>query len=331
MLVFLARRLVALVLILLTMTFIVFCLQRVVPTDPVRALAGPNAPVEVVDRMREEMGLNDPLPVQYGRFVAGLVEGDLGTSVRTRKPIAEDLARYAPASIELMIWALILGVAAGSLVAVVQSLRRRTDGLRLLLMAAGSLPIFLTALLLTLIFWFDLGWLPGAGRLSIRGFDAGPTGLLVLDGLIQGRLDVVGNAIAHLILPATALALPIAVAVARSLHGSLVAVLRQPYIRTARGNGLTERRVILRHGVRNAAAAPLAMVGLQIGLLFANLLIVERIFAWPGLGLYTVQAFDSSDLPAVLGVAVVFGAFYVIVNIVVDVLQSWADPRVRLG
>ena len=331
MLAFLARRLVGLVFILLTMTFIVFCLQRVVPTDPVRALAGPNAPTEVVEQLREKMGLNDPLLVQYGRFVTGLAAGDLGTSVRTRKPIIEDLARYAPASIELMLWALVFGVAAGGFVAFLQSLGGRSNGLRLALLAAGSLPIFLTALLLILFFWFDLGWLPGAGRLSVRGFTPGPTEFYVLDGIIQGKPKVAIDAIAHLILPAATLALPIAVAVARSLHGSLVAVLRQPYIRTARGNGLTERRVVLRHGIRNAAAAPLAMVGLQIGLLFANLLIVERIFAWPGLGLYTVQAFDSSDLPAVLGVAVVFGAVLVVVNIVVDVLQSWADPRVRLG
>jgi peptide/nickel transport system permease protein/dipeptide transport system permease protein len=197
------------------------------------------------------------------------------------------------------------------------------------LLATGSAPIFLTALLLAYVLWFKLGWLPGSGRLSARGF-TGPTGLNVIDGVLAGRFDVSLDALRHLILPAVALSLPIAVAVGRSLTSALREVLQQPYIRTARGEGLSELHVVVRHGLRNAASAPLAMIGLQVELLFGNLLIVERVFAWPGLGLYMVQAFVSSDLPAVLGVSLVFGAIYIVVNVAVEIAQSLADPRIRL-
>ena len=327
---YLLRRLVALVAVLFVMSFIVFCLQRLVPSDPARAVAGPTAPTAVVDQVRARLGLDDPILTQYGRFLTGLADGDLGTSIRTRKPVTADLLRYAPASLELMVAALILGTGAGVAVAFAQVVARRGEAARLLLLAAGSVPIFLSALLLVLLFWFHLGWLPGAGRLSARGF-SGPTGFLVLDGILTGRPAIVGDALAHLVLPAVTLAIPIAVAVARSLAGSLKGVLRQSYVRTARSNGLSEKAIVFRHGLRNAAAAPLAMVGLQVGLLFANLLIVESIFAWPGLGLYTVQALGSSDLPAVLGVSLVFGAFYILVNALIDVAQSVLDPRVGLG
>ena len=327
---YLLRRLLALVAVLLVMSFIVFCLQRIVPSDPARAIAGPTAPAATVEQVRERLGLNEPLLVQYGRFLAGLADGDLGTSTRTRKAVTQDLLRYGPASLELMVAALLIGSAAGVAVAFGQVAARRGEAARLALLAAGSVPIFLSALLLVLFFWFHLGWLPGSGRLSIRGF-SGPTGFVILDGLLSGRLDVVGNALSHLVLPAVTLAIPIAVAVARSLAGSLRGVLRQSYVRTARGNGLGKAAIIRRHGLRNAAAAPLAMVGLQVGLLFSNLLIVESIFAWPGLGLYTVQALGSSDLSAVLGVAIAFGALYILINAIIDILQTLIDPRVGLA
>ena len=289
MIVYLGKRLVGLVAVLLVMSFIVFCLQAIIPTDPARAMAGPTAPLETVEKVRQQLGLNDPLLTQYGRFIGKLASGELGTSIRTRQPIAADIRKYA----------------------------------------AGSMPIFLSALLLVYTFWFKLGWLPGVGRLYVRRF-SGPTGLNLLDGFLVGRPDVSLDALSHLILPGLALALPIAIAVSRSLNGALVDVMKQSYIRTGRGKGLSETAVVLRHGLRNAASAPLAMIGLQVGLLFGNLLIVERIFAWPGLGLYTVQAFASSDLPAVLGVSMVFGAFYIVVNALVEVGQSLADPRIGL-
>jgi ABC-type dipeptide/oligopeptide/nickel transport system permease component len=326
---FLLRRIAGLVGVLLVMSLIVFILQSIVPSDPARALAGPNAPQEVVDEIRETLGLNDPVFVQYGDYLWRMLHADLGASVRTRQPVASDILSYAPASLELMLSALILGALMGTGVAVTQHLARRAGAVRVVLLALGSLPIFLSALLLVWLFWFHLDWLPGGGRIGIRRFE-GPTGFMVLDGILLGRWDVILSALRHLTLPAFALAIPIAVALARSMSSALGTTMQQPYIRMVRGKGLTETRILFRHAARNSAAGPLAMVGLQVGLLFANLLIVERIFAWPGLGLDTVQAFASSDLPAVLGVSLAFGAFYITVNILIDLAQAALDPRVRL-
>jgi ABC-type dipeptide/oligopeptide/nickel transport system permease component len=327
---FLLRRIAGLLAVLLVMSLIIFVLQSVIPADPARALAGPNAPEEVVAGLRETLGLNDPVLVQYGDYLWRLLQGDLGTSVRTRQPVAADIATYAPASLELMLAALLIGCVIGTLVAVTQHLAPRSGGVRVLLLALGSVPIFLSALLLVWLFWFQLDWLPGGGRIGIRRF-AGPTGFMLVDAALLGRWDAFASALQHLALPALALAIPIAVSLARSIGSALATTMQQPFIQMARGKGLTEGRILIRHAARNSAAGPLAMLGLQVGLLFANLLIVERIFAWPGLGLYTVQAFAASDLPAVLGVSLAFGAFYIAVNIVIDLAQAALDPRVTLA
>jgi peptide/nickel transport system permease protein/dipeptide transport system permease protein len=329
MLAYLAKSVLGAVVVLLVMSFIVFSLQNVIPADPARAVVGPNAPPETVEAMREQLGLDDPVVVQFGRFLWHLAQGDLGTSVRTRQPVVDDIRQFLPATLELGLASIALGVLLAIAMAALQFLVRGSDGMRLAMVGVGSMPIFLSALLLAYFFWFRLDWLPGAGRLSNLDF-AGPTGFNVIDGMLAGRPDISGDALLHMILPALALALPIGVAVGRSLNGALHEVLNQAYVRTARGKGLSETMVLLRHGLRNAATAPLSMLGLQIRLLFGSLLVVERIFGWPGLGLYTVQAFASADLPAVLGVAIVFGALYILVNTLIGVGQSIADPRIKL-
>lgn len=330
MLSYLLRRLVGFVAVLLAMALIIFWLQNIIPADPARAIAGPAAPAEALEAVRDRLGLSDPVPVQYGRFLLRLTQGDFGTSIRTRQPVASDILRYFPATIELGLVAVLIGTALATVFAVFQGRFPGSGAVRLALIIAGSTPIFLSALLLVYFVWFRLGWLPGSGRLDHRGF-AGPTGLNVVDGLLAGRPDIALDALQHLLLPAFALSLSIAVAVGRSLGGSLHDVMRQPYIRTMRGKGLSEADALVRHGLRNAASAPLAMLGLQVGLLFGNLLIVERIFAWPGLGLYMVQSFAAADLPAILGVSMVFGTIYIAVNIAVEIAQSIADPRIRLS
>jgi peptide/nickel transport system permease protein/dipeptide transport system permease protein len=190
-----------------------------------------------------------------------------------------------------------------------------------------SAPIFLTGLLLSLLFWYWLGWLPGGGRISPDDFSPGPTGFMTVDSVLTGQPRMLLDALAHLILPAFTLALPIAVAIGRTLASSLVDVYRQGYIRTARAKGLGETTILLRHALRNAAGPSLSMIALQVALIFNNLLIVEQIFAWPGLGLYMVRAFASADLPAVLGVAFVAGATYLVVAAIVDILRQVLDPR----
>jgi peptide/nickel transport system permease protein len=181
-----------------------------------------------------------------------------------------------------------------------------------------------------LLLYAELGWVPGSGRLT-SGLAAptGPTGLLMLDGLLNGRLDVVWDAANHLLLPALCLALGPAVAIGRTLRSSLQTVMAQDHIRTARAKCLTERRIVVSHALRSSLNAPLTMLGLQIGMLLAGVVVIESIFAWPGIGLYTVQSITTVDFPAVAGVTLVLGAAYVIVNALVDIGQVVADPRLR--
>jgi peptide/nickel transport system permease protein/dipeptide transport system permease protein len=314
--------------VLLAMTFIVFLLRSVIPADPARAAVGPNAPESVVEQKRSEMGLDRPLLVQYGDYLKGLVTGDLGTSARTSNPVSKDIGDFLPASLELIFAAAIIGGVIGAILALTQTLAPRHTGvIRGLLIGGASAPTFLVGLLLLYFLWYKAHWFPSSGRTSIADPPTGPTGLLTIDGLLSGRLDVTTDALRHLLLPALTLAIPTGVAIGRTLRSSLAGTMRQDFVRSARARGLTDRQVVMRHGLRNSVNAPLAMAGLQLGFIFANLLIVETLFAWPGLGLYTVQSLGRSDLPAVLGVALVFGVFYLIVNTLIDIAQVMADPR----
>ncbi len=225
---FFLRRMVGLIAVLGIMSLIVFVLQSIIPADPARALAGPNAPAAVVEGLRERLGLNQPVLVQYGNYVWRVLHGDLGMSVRTRQPVAADIATYAAASLELMLAALLLGVGMGAGVASLQHLFRRAAFARVVLLALGSVPIFLSALLLVWLFWFQLDWLPGGGRIGIRRF-AGPTGFMLLDGILLGRMDVLVSALRYMVLPALTLAIPIAVAIARSITSSLETTVQQPF------------------------------------------------------------------------------------------------------
>jgi ABC-type dipeptide/oligopeptide/nickel transport system permease component len=331
MLFYLLKRIAGFVGVLLAVSVTLFALQELIPADPARVAAGPNAPRAVVEAKRLEMGLDRSLATRYWRYMAHVAHGDLGESVHTHNPVAQDLAHYLPASMELVVTALILGVSFGGALALAQAyFPRLREALRLALIAITSAPIFLVGLLLSLLFWYRLGWLPGGGRITPDDFRLGPTGFMLLDGVLSGQGRLVVNALKHLLLPALTLSLPIAVAVGRTLSSSLLNVYRQTYIRTARAKGLTERRILLRHTLRNAAGPPLSMLSLQVALIFNNLLVVELLFSWPGLGLYTVQAFAAADLPAVLGVAMVVAVAYLATAAVVDVLRAMLDPRLSL-
>jgi ABC-type dipeptide/oligopeptide/nickel transport system permease component len=327
---FLLWRLVGLVVVLLTMTLTVFVLRQVIPADPARAAVGPNAPAAAVEAKRIELGLDRPLVEQFGSYLSRLAVGDLGESTRTLRPVRSDIAEFLPASLELVLAALLVGVLLALVLALAQVWFPRFWPVRLALLAGASAPTFLTALLLLLLLWYQLPLLPGGDRTLYADAPTGPTGLLTVDSILAGRPEVLWDAIQHLVLPALTLGLPVGVAVGRALRSSLVGVLRQDYVRTARSKGLSEGQVLRHHALRNAATAPLAMVGLQFGLVLAGLLVVERIYSWPGLGLYTVQALGQSDLTAVLGVALVFGVAYLVVNALVDLVQAWADPRTGL-
>lgn len=329
MLQLIAKRLAAMVVILLALTAVMFALQKVSPLDPVHAMLGPSASAQAVAAQRHALGLDRPLPAQFGHYLAGLVHGDLGSSYRTRRPVSTDLATYAPATLELMLYSMVLALILACLLAVSTTLRwPGARVFRLVLFVGACAPAFLLAIGGILVFFGYLGWLPATGRTGIADAPTGPTGLLTVDGLLAGRFDVVTDALKHLLLPALAVATGPAVSIGRVLRSSLAGALRSDYARTARAKGLSERRVLVGHVFRNSLGPALSMTGLQAGLMFAGVLVIEQVFSWPGIGQYMAQSIPVGDFPAIAGVTLLLGAGYVAINAMVDILQALADPRI---
>lgn len=325
----LAKRLVAAAVIVVALATSVFVLQRLSPLDPAKAMLGPGASASAVAQQRAKLGLDDPFAAQLGRYLVGLPQGDLGMSYRTRRPVMTDLGAFVPATAELAFTAIVLALLLGIFFAVSTSLRwPGASVLRGVLMAGASAPAFLLGIGAILVFYKQLGWLPASGRSSITDLPGGPSGLLVLDGLLAGRFDVVSDALKHLVLPALAISFGPSVAIGRVLRTSLSSEERSDYARTARAKGLTDGAVLRRHVLRNAVGPALSMTGLQVGLMFAGVLVVEQIFGWPGIGQYTAQSIPVADFPAIAGVTLLLGIGYVVINTVVDILQGLADPRI---
>lgn len=323
-------RLLSAVVVLLVLIAVVFILREASPVDPARAIVGDKASTEVVHAERVKLGLDDPLPVQYVRYVRDVVSGDFGTSAVTRRPILTNLQDYFPATLELVLAAFLIAVLLGLAFGIATSSSwRGAPTLRGVMIVASSLPVFLTALVGIVLFYQHLGWLPSTGQTEIKSAPSGPTGLLFVDGLIHFRFDVVQDAVVHLILPATCLALAPAVSIGRVLRSSLQQALRSDYVRTARATGEDELHVLVWHALRNSVGPALAMGGIQLAAMFGAVLVIEEIFAWPGLGNYTVQAIDKGDFQTIAGVTLCLGAMYVVANIIVDILQGLADPRIR--
>jgi peptide/nickel transport system permease protein len=227
--------------------------------------------------------------------------------------------------------AMVMAIVGGALLGIASALRvRGSSALRLLMVSGAAAPSFLLGLLGVIIFYKHLGWLPATGRSNSRG-SSGPTNFLLIDTIIHGDFSGLVDAAKHLVMPAFCLAVGPAVAIGRVLRGSLMTTLRADFIATARAKGLREVAVIGRHGLRNAAAAPIQMTGLQIGFMFASVVIVEQIFSWPGVGSYMSQALVNSDFPAVVGVSLLAGTLFVVLNALVDIIQTVADRRVALG
>ncbi|HKT02707.1 MAG TPA: ABC transporter permease [Rugosimonospora sp.] len=326
-----AKRFGSMVVIVVGLAAVVFYLQHISPLDPVHAMLGGQASASAIVQERHTLGLDQPVLTQFWHYLTGLVHGDLGNSYRTRRPVSTDLGSYLPATAELALAGLVIAIALAVLLAFGTTLRWRGAGLfRLVLFIGASAPAFLLGIGGIIVFYGYLNWLPATGRTSITNPPGGPTHLLVMDGILHWRWDVVINALEHLAMPATAIALGPAVSIGRVLRSSLVADLTSDYARTARAKGLTEMQILRRHVLRNALGAAMSMTGLQIGLMFAGVLVVEEVFSWPGIGQYVAQSIPVGDFPAIAGVTLVLGVGYVVINTVVDVMQAVADPRIKV-
>ena len=325
-----AGRTAGLVGVLLALTLAVFVIKAVLPADPVRASLGARATEAQVQAKKHALGYDKPIVAQYVAFVGDVVHADLGDSLRTRRPVTTDIGKFLPATAELALSAAfvagVLGLALG-----ITSARggRVASVVRTLMLGLASAPTFCLALLAILLFYRQLGWLPSAGRITRRLAPPERTRFLLVDTLLNRDPRAFWDAVEHLVMPALCLAIGPAVAIGRVLRGSLLDVLRQDHTRTARSKGLSRRAVLVRHALRNALGPTLSMTGLQVGLLLSGVVVVELVFAWPGLGLYTTQAIQNADFPAVIGITLVLGTAYVLINAVVDILQVVADPRLK--
>lgn len=315
--------------VLLFLTLVVFFVQRSLPADPARALAGRTATPEALAAARDRLGLDRPFLPEYVRFLGRLVRGDLGESVSTRHPVAQDIGTYLPATLELVIVASVMAVVGGLVLGIIGARSGvLADGVRLLGIAGASTATFLLGVLALLVFYRNLGWLPGGGR-SDDGLRSDPTGFLLVDTLLRGDPAAWVGAWAHLLLPASVLALAPATSIGRVLRGSLRTTLRSDQVRSATAKGATWWSVVRRHGLRNSGGPALSVAGLQIGLMLGGSVVVELIFSWPGVGSYLAAAIRGSDFAAVAGVVLVLGLAYLLINLVVDTLQLVLDPRQR--
>jgi peptide/nickel transport system permease protein len=318
--------------VLVGMSLITFSIVHLIPGNPAQTILGEQATPQAIADLEEILGLNEPYLVQYGRYMMDLAQGNLGTSLRTNRPINEELWPFLAATIELtifaMLFALIVGVNAGILSAWKQG--SLFDYMSMLIALIGvSMPIFWLGLMEQWIFAQELGWLPAFGRENPRDPIDTTTHFYLLDTLLAGRPDQWWTAFKHLILPGIALGtIPMAI-IARMTRSSMLEVLRSDYIRTVVAKGSRPVAVIYRHGFKNAIIPVLTVVGLQTGTLLGGAILTETIFSWPGIGRYVYEAIGTRDYPVIQSGILVIATLFVLINLTVDLLYSYIDPRIK--
>lgn len=327
---YLARRVLQLVPVLLGISLVVFLMLRLIPGDPVRIMLGERASPAEVARVRSELGLDRPLPEQFVDFVTRLAQGDLGRSIKRNTPVTEELARAFPATLELTLAAMAVATPVGILLGILAALKRNSplDALCTAVSLGGiSIPIFWLGIVFILIFPVGLEWFYFSGRTD---FMVEPvTGLYLIDSLLMGRPDIFRNVAGHLVLPALTLATVPTAMIARMTRSSLLEVLGQDYVRTARAKGLSQAGVLLRHAMPNAMIPIVTVIGLQFGYLLGGAVLTETVFDWPGLGVMMVDAVNTRDYPLVQGAILLFAVTFSLVNLLVDLIYAVLDPRVR--
>lgn len=327
------QRLGFLVLVVLGVSVLTFTISHLIPGDPAQLVAGPRATAAQIAEVRTQMGLDQPVLVQYLHYIGNLLHGDLGTSIQTGRPVTQDLLRRFPATIELMSCAMLLTILAGIPMGVFAALYkdRWPDNLiRGISVLNISMPSFWIGLMLILIFYDQLGWLPGVGRLSAV-LDPPPsyTGFYTLDALIAGDWRVFQDAAAHLVLPALTISLVSIGGIVRMVRSTMLEVLNEDYIKMARASGIAERTVLFNLALRNAMIPVVTVLGLSIAEMLSGAVVVETIFAWPGSGSYMVASIMNLDFPVIMGFTLIVSMAYVIINLLVDLLYQKLDPQIK--
>lgn len=333
-LLFLIRRVLWSILVLVGLSIVIFVIARVVPGDPARMALGPTATQEQVADLQHKLGLDRPLIEQYGLFVADLSHGDLGRSLLSERQVTADIRDSFAATFELVVStiliAMVLGVPLGVIAARWKD-KWPDNVVRLIAIFSAVTPTFFLALLLQILAGYVLHWLPTTGRLT-HGLDFVPdiTGLAVVDSLLRGRPDITLDALRHLLLPASALAAATMGQMARLTRASMLEVANQDYIEASRAFGIPDWLRTVKYMLRPSFVPPLTIMGLEFASMIGNAFVVELIFSWPGMAAYGIRTILQKDLNAVMGVVMVSGVFFVVVNLVIDVLVGFVDPRIRI-
>jgi len=317
---------------------VTFFIGRVIPVDPALAIAGDRAPEHVLQRVREEMGLNQPLPVQFVRYVKRALQGDFGNSVLTSNPVLEDITRSFPATLELATCGILLGAGLGVPLGVWAAVRRggvADHAVRVMGLVGYSVPIFWLGLMALVLFYARLGWVSGPGRIDVAyeySFERS-TGLMLLDAarhaMDTGEWDAFRNAFSHLVLPAGLLGYFSLAYISRMTRSFMLNELAAEYIVAARAKGLSEARIIWRHALRNAMVPLVTVIALSYAGLLEGSVLTETVFSWPGLGLYITNSLQNADMNAVLGGTIVVGTVFIALNLLSDALYRLLDPRTR--
>lgn len=308
---------------------IVFFISHVIPADPAAFVAGENATPETIAAIRARLGLDQPLHIQFLRYIEAILEGDMGRSIFTGRPVAEDLMSRLPATLELTLVTIVVASLIGIPLGVVSALKRNSwldHALRVITIAGLAIASFWFAILLQLLFSMRLGITPLSGR--IEGWGPEPiTGFYVIDALILWDMEILWDALHHMILPVATLALPAAATIVRFTRAGVLNALESNYVLYETAMGYPRRLVIWKYVLRNALIGTVTQIGLIFGILLAGAVVVEAVFDWPGLGLFAVNAILSSDYNAVMGFTLIAGTMFIVVNLVVDILQGMIDPR----
>ncbi|WP_368416283.1 ABC transporter permease [Falsiroseomonas sp.] len=333
MLPFILKRVALTGLMLFGLVCITFTVSNVAPSDPAALAAGPDATRDMVETIRKEYGLDRPLPEQFVRYVGGLLQGDLGRSIVTTRPVTHDLARYFPATLELVLLSMTLGVLVGvpmGIFSAVLKNRAPDHATRFVAVSLVALPAFWFGILLQLLFSVQLEWLPTSGRLEVA--TAPPpsiTGMLLFDSAVAAQWATFRDALSHAVLPALVLSFPCLASILRVNRAEMIEVLSSDYVTAARAHGISRLRVVCVLALRNAMLPTLAIIGLRWGWMLGSTVLVETVFDWPGIGLYAVSSAIAGDFKPVMGVTLLIGLNFMIINLIVDLLYGVLDPRLR--
>lgn len=332
---FTVKRIISLFFVIIGMTLVVFLAIKFLPADPARAAAGAGATNEEVEQKRIELGLDQPIYVQYFKYMKGIVTLDMGTSLHNKQPVAQEIGMRLCATLELTAVSLVIYFLLSMVLGSLAAFKRNTGldtGIRVFAVGSMSIPPYWLALLLQFLFYYVLRVLPVGYRLPIgMAAPAKITGFYIMDSLLTGNWETLGASITCMVLPVTSLVLGYCGITTRMMRTQLLQELRKDYIRTARSKGLPEHAVIMRHTIRNSISPILTMVGMQAGSMIGGTVLIEKIFNWPGLGSYAIQVIADLDIVVIAGIALTMSVVFVIINFIIDILYVVIDPRVRLS